>query len=246
VVLLLGLLVTGALYAVAAPTSRAASVSAADADPVEAGRDLFLSNCSTCHGLNAEGTGDGPTLIGVGAAAVDFQVETGRMPLAQPGPQAPKGRIRFNSEQIDQLAAYVASLAPGPPIPSADQLKWEEADAARGRGIFNTNCSMCHNFAGSGGALTQGKYAPSLKGVEPVHIYEAMLTGPQNMPVFSDTQITPEDKRDIIKYLKTIEAEPAPVRSLGSIGPVAEGLFGWIVGIGLLALSAVWLAQKAK
>jgi ubiquinol-cytochrome c reductase cytochrome c subunit len=105
---------------------------------------------------------------------------------------------------------------------------------------------MCHNFAGSGGALTQGKYAPSLKGVTPEHIYEAMLTGPQNMPVFNDAQISPENKQDIIKYLKMIESEPAPTRSLGSIGPVAEGLFGWIVGIGLLAASAVWLAQKAK
>ena len=247
VVLLLGLLATGLLYSAVAPTQRAeAAAGSGGADLIDEGRRLFLSNCSTCHGLNAEGTGDGPSLIGVGAAAVDFQVETGRMPLAQPGPQAPDGRIRFSTEQIDAMAAYIASLAPGPSRPTAEMLAYEGGDAALGGEIFRTNCSMCHNFAGSGGALTQGKYAPSLKGVAPEHIYEAMLTGPQNMPVFSDAQLSEKNKQDIIKYLKTIEAEPAPTRSLGSIGPVAEGLFGWIVGLGLMALAAVWLAQKAK
>lgn len=245
-VLVLGLLVTGGLYAVVAPTPAAEASAPVEVGSVEEGKKLFLANCATCHGINAQGTGDGPTLIGVGAAAVHFQVETGRMPLAQPGPQAPRARRMFNTEQVEDLAAYIASLAPGPPVPTAEQLDYADADAALGQQLFATNCSMCHNFAGSGGALTRGKYAPPLRGVSPEHIYEAMITGPQNMPVFADTQITPEQKQAIIKYLKTIEAEPVPTRSLGSIGPVAEGLFGWVVGMGLLIAAAVWLAQKAR
>ena len=46
----------------------------------------------------------------MGAAAVDFQVATGRMPLQASGPQAPAGRNKFSEEQVAQLAAYVASL----------------------------------------------------------------------------------------------------------------------------------------
>jgi len=106
---------------------------------------------------------------------------------------------------------------------------------------------MCHNFAAQGGALTKGKYAPTLMGVEPVHIYEAMITGPQAMPVFSDKTLTPEEKLSIIKWIKNAEQEPAQGGiALGRVGPVTEGLFGWIFGLGLLIGIAVWLASKAR
>jgi ubiquinol-cytochrome c reductase cytochrome c subunit len=106
---------------------------------------------------------------------------------------------------------------------------------------------MCHNFAGQGGALSQGKYAPTLMGVEPKHIYEAMVTGPQAMPVFSDKIITPEEKLSIIKWIKAAESEPnLGGAALGRVGPVTEGLLIWTVGIGLLIGIAVWLTAKAR
>jgi ubiquinol-cytochrome c reductase cytochrome c subunit len=106
---------------------------------------------------------------------------------------------------------------------------------------------MCHNFAAQGGALTQGKYAPTLMGVDEKHIYEAMITGPQSMPVFADKTITPEEKLSIIKWIKSAEQEKQQGGiALGRVGPVTEGLFGWIVGLGLLIGIAVWLASKAR
>lgn len=106
---------------------------------------------------------------------------------------------------------------------------------------------MCHNFAGQGGALTQGKYAPTVMGVEAKHIYEVMITGPQSMPVFSDTIITPEEKLSIIKWIKAAESEPnLGGAALGRVGPVTEGLLIWTVGIGLLIGIAVWLTAKAR
>ena len=95
---------------------------------------------------------------------------------------------------------------------------------------------MCHNVAGAGGALTEGKYAPALAGVTATHIYEAMVTGPQNMPVFNDMNITPEDKRDIITYLKYLEETTVArwIRRSASLGPVSEGLFIWIFGLGAI------------
>jgi ubiquinol-cytochrome c reductase cytochrome c subunit len=168
------------------------------------------------------------------------------MPLANPGPQAMQKKVQFSQEQISQLAAYVASLAPGPAIPSQEYTNAEGGDAGRGGAIFRVNCAMCHNFAGAGGALTRGKYAPSLQNTSPKHIYEAMLTGPQSMPVFNDANITPESKRDLIAYLQTINEEPnASGSTLGNLGPVPEGLFVWVVGIGALIGCAVWLGSKA-
>jgi ubiquinol-cytochrome c reductase cytochrome c subunit len=251
VLLLLGLLVTGGAYSFLAPKD--ANAAAPAADTVAEGKNLFLANCASCHGLNAQGTKNGPSLVGVGAASVDFQVGTGRMPLAGPNVQAPKGKVKFSDEQISALAAFVASLAPGPAIPDEKYTTVIEPGTpennkaiAEGGEIFRVNCAMCHNFAGAGGALTRGKYAPSLQETTPTHIYEAMLTGPQSMPVFSDTNLTPESKQKVISYLKAQEsATNVGGLTLGNLGPVSEGLFAWVFGLGILIGCAVWLGKKA-
>jgi ubiquinol-cytochrome c reductase cytochrome c subunit len=245
ILLFLGLVLVGSAYSLLAPKS--AQAQAPTADAVSQGRALFLANCATCHGLNAQGTAAGPTLVGVGAAAVDFQVGTGRMPLPQPSVQAERQKeIKFSEEEISALAAYVASLAPGPAIPSDEDLNLDGPDVALGGELFRVNCAMCHNFAGSGGALTRGKYAPTLKGVAPRDIYEAMLTGPQSMPVFNDQNISPENKRNIIAWVTQIQKETNQGgMNLGNLGPVSEGMFIWIFGLGIMVAVAVWLGSKA-
>jgi ubiquinol-cytochrome c reductase cytochrome c subunit len=245
--LLMCLGLTGGAYAAFAPPPQAAAATGVSAQSIKDGRALFLRNCASCHGLNAEGSSDAPSLVGVGAASVDFQVGTGRMPAAVDGPQIQQKRVEFKPAEVAALAAYIASLGPGPAIPDAEALDYADADAAEGGAIYRTNCSMCHNFAGSGGALTHGKFAPSLTGVSARHMYEAMLSGPQSMPVFGDGTMTPTDKREIIKYLKTIQAQPNPGgASLGKVGPVTEGAVGWLVGLGSLIGAAVWLGAKAR
>ena len=245
--LLMGLLLTGGLYSFATSVNQAkAESNTFTASDVQEGEKLFLANCATCHNAGGAGTPSGPTLVGVGAAAVDFQVGTGRMPMQMQGPQALQMPQQFNAEQTKQLAAYVASLGAGPAIPGEEYLDGK-GNAAEGGELFRVNCAMCHNAAAAGGALTQGKFAPGLAGVEPAHIYEAMITGPQNMPVFSDANITPEGKRDIITFLKTIEANGSPGGAqLGSLGPVAEGLFVWIAGLGVVIAFTIWLTSRTS
>ncbi len=251
-VLLLGLLLTGAMYAALSPAT--ASTSSADEDMVAKGKALFLVGCASCHGKNAEGvtTVDGgqygPSLIGVGAAAVDFQVGTGRMPLAQPGTQALQKPPVYDADEIEALGAYVASLGPGPAVPEESEYDVSDStneDIVRGGEFFRTNCTACHNFAGAGGALPRGRFAPSLRGVSEKHIFEAMLTGPQQMPVFGDALMTPENKRQVIAYLKNTEEKPDyGGYSLGSLGPVSEGLAAWLVGMGALVAAAVWIGAN--
>ncbi len=244
-ILLAGLLITGFAYAAANPTSANADTNAAGS--IDSGRKLFLTNCATCHGINAQGTSIAPTLIGVGAAAVDFQVGTGRMPAAGPSVQIQPRAVLFSEQEISDLAAYVASLAPGPAIPPASATDPAGGDIALGGQIFRVNCAMCHNFAGSGGALTRGKSAPSLMGVPGRFVYEAMLTGPQSMPVFADSNISPQNKQDIIAYLHNVHTTPSPGGlTLGNLGTIPEGLFVWVFGLTALIGCAVWLGSKSS
>jgi ubiquinol-cytochrome c reductase cytochrome c subunit len=247
--IVVGLLTTGGAYALFTSTASAdtsTTASTTSQSDVNQGQKLFAANCATCHNMNASGTKAGPSLIGVGAAAVDFQVGTGRMPLAADGPQAQEKPVQFTNKQTQQMAAYIASLGTGPSEPETKYLK-ANGNAATGAELFRINCAMCHNVAGAGGALTEGKFAPSLKGVSAKHIYEAMLTGPQNMPVFNDLNITPQDKADIITYLKYLEKNPSPGGfELGNLGPVSEGLFIWIFGLGAIVAITVWLTARSN
>ena len=258
IAIVVALAAIGLTYTLIGTTSQASAAQTEEPTSamVEEGRQLFVEGCSSCHGLNAEGIdgatvnnggNGGPSLIGVGAAAVDFQVSTGRMPLAGPEAQAPAKTPQYTPEETAALAAYIASLAPGPAIPSEEQLDYEGADLAEGGELFRTNCSQCHNFAGRGGALSDGAYAPSLMDATPLQMYEAMLTGPQQMPVFGEGTLTPEDKQAIIKYIEEVKTAPNPGgHDLGSLGPVTEGVFLWTAGLGLVIAVAVWIGAKVR
>jgi ubiquinol-cytochrome c reductase cytochrome c subunit len=246
--LLLGLVVVGLLYGALTRTGGGAQAEppAAQQD-VAAGKALFQATCSSCHGLDAQGTSQAPSLIGAGAAAVDFQMSTGRMPAKEVGAENERKPTTFSQQQIYEIADYIASLGGGPPIPDADQVSTVGADTALGSQLFSANCAQCHGFAGAGGALTYGKDAPPLTQATPTQIYEAMLTGPEAMPVFSDGALSPQAKRDIIAYIVDTRTEPNPGGfSLGRTGPITEGLVIFLGGIGFLVLVSMWLTAKRR
>ena len=191
----------------------------------------------------------GLALTGGGYAAATAAVEavdSGRMPGQASGPQLQVKKKQFTDEQIDALVAYASTLGNGPDVPTEEMIA-ANGDSTRGGELFRINCAMCHNAVGAGGALTEGKYAPALKGVPADHVYEAMLTGPQNMPVFNDANLTPKDKKDIITYLKFVEENPsAGGYELANLGPVVEGLFTWIFILGFIIAITIWLGAKSN
>jgi len=246
IILFAGLLAVGTGYSAVNAAVSPKAQTQRTAEEIALGKKLFLSNCSSCHGKNAEGTSNAPSLIGVGEASVDFQVSTGRMPGAASGPQLEVKPVQFTEEQISALAAYVGSIAEGPAIPDQSILQ-PTGDLNKGGELFRTNCAMCHNAAGAGGALTQGKYAPNLMGSSAKTIYEAMVTGPQNMPVFNDENITPKEKNDIITYLSYLQTNRSVGgEELGNLGPVTEGLLAWLGLLGLIVAITVWLGAKSN
>jgi ubiquinol-cytochrome c reductase cytochrome c subunit len=242
-----GLVVAGVLYGAFSGGSASAAAPTQASTQVAQGQSLFEASCSSCHGLDAQGTAQAPSLIGAGAAAVDFQMSTGRMPARELGAENDRKPTTFTQAQIYDIAAYVASLGGGPAIPAPSQVSTANANTALGEELFSTNCAQCHGFAGAGGALTYGKTAPSLNAATPTEIYEAMLTGPEAMPVFGDGTVTPAEKKDIIAYVTDTRNEANPGGfSLGRTGTVTEGLLGWLGGLGFLVLIAMWLTAKRR
>jgi ubiquinol-cytochrome c reductase cytochrome c subunit len=242
-----GLVVAGVLYSALGSAGASAAAPAQAQTQIAQGKALFEDSCSSCHGLDAQGTTQAPSLVGAGAAAVYFQMSTGRMPAKELGAENERKPSDFSEAEIYDIAAYVASLGGGPPIPSAAQVSTAGANTALGSELFSTNCAQCHGFAGAGGALTYGKDAPPLTASTPTQIYTAMLTGPEAMPVFGDGTVTPNEKRDIIAYIVDTRNEPNPGGlSLGRTGTVTEGLLAWVGGLGFLVLIAMWLTAKRR
>jgi ubiquinol-cytochrome c reductase cytochrome c subunit len=247
--LLLGLVVVALVYGSVTSQGDGTAASAATGaqQDIAAGKALFQASCSSCHGLEAQGTSQAPSLIGAGAAAVDFQMSTGRMPAKEVGSENERKPVTFTPRQIHDIAGYVASLGGGPPIPTAEQVDPRTGDPGIGSQLFSANCAQCHGFAGAGGALTYGKDAPPLTQATPTQIYEAMLTGPEAMPVFSDGVLPSQAKRDIIAYITQTRVEPNPGGfSLGRTGPVTEGLVVFLGGMGFLVIIALWITAKRR
>jgi quinol---cytochrome-c reductase cytochrome c subunit len=250
--LLIGLAVAGGLAATLTPSPQVAVADESASALLRTGKQLFDTSCVTCHGANLQGVPDrGPSLIGVGEAAVYFQVSTGRMPAMRGEAQAPRKDPIFDESQIDALGAYVQANGGGPTVLRDDnghvaQESLLGSDVARGGDLFRLNCASCHNFTGKGGALSSGKYAPDLGDAEPAQIYTAMLTGPQNMPKFSDRQLSPEEKKDIVAYVREASGTPNPGGyGLGGFGPAPEGMAIWIIGTVAVIGAALWIGSRA-
>ncbi|MFV0534572.1 MAG: c-type cytochrome [Cumulibacter sp.] len=241
------LALVGTMYSMATPGAQAEEESAAGStDAIALGQDIYDKSCITCHGANLEGVEDrGPALIGVGEASVYFQVSTGRMPMAQQNAQAPAKQVMYDHEQTLALAAYIGQFG-GPEIPEVTDEDLAQADLAEGGELFRLNCSSCHSFTGQGGALSSGKHAPDLMNASPTQIYTAMLTGPQNMPIFGPNQLTDEEKKDIIAYVDMLQQNHNPGgHPIGRTGPIPEGLVIWLGGLAVLIVGTIWIAGKS-
>lgn len=230
---------TGALVLWAAPQHSAAAAGA----PVEQGRSLFAASCSYCHGTDARGVpGRGPSLRGVGAAAVDFQLATGRMPLADPAEEPTRNRPAFDAAQRRALVAYVGSFG-GPGIPRVDPAS---GDLREGRTLFGEQCAGCHTMTARGGVVP-GAVAPALQQATPLQIAEAVRTGPQLMPVYREHQLDQHQLDGVTRYvLSTHHLDNPGGWAIGNLGPVPEGLVAWLLAGTALLVAIRLLGERTE
>lgn len=244
--LLFALVTIGFTYAALAPTAQTANADEADPVLIAEGQQLYDNSCITCHGQNLQGVVDrGPSLIGVGEAAVYFQVATGRMPAVENSAQIPAKTPVFDERETAALGQFIQSKGGGPVIPPDEELINME-QVAKGGELYRLNCASCHNFTGLGGALSSGKYAPDLGNATDRVIWGAMLSGPQNMPKFGDGQLTPDEKAAVVAFIQNNKASLDPGGyGLGGFGPAPEGLAAFLVGMGAIVALTLWMGSRA-
>ena len=250
--LLTGLTAAGFLAAALTPAPQVATADEDNLALILEGKQLYETSCVTCHGGNLQGVKDrGVPLLGVGEAAVYFQVSSGRMPAAANEAQLKRKQEKFTTHQTDAIGAYIQANGGGPIVMRDKDGKIIQSglrgtDIARGSELFRLNCASCHNFTGKGGALSSGKFAPPLDPASEQQIYTAMVSGPQNMPAFSDHQLSMEEKRDIIAYVKSAsETIPPGGYGLGGFGPATEAIALVVVGIVAVVGAAMWIGARS-
>jgi ubiquinol-cytochrome c reductase cytochrome c subunit len=209
---------------------------------VERGRKLFLDSCASCHGEDARGiAGRAPTLHGAGAAAADWYVTTGRMPLTDPHDEPLRGEPAYSPRDIAALVAYAGTLG-GPPVPDVDPAR---GDVGEGRELFSEHCAGCHQIVGKGGALT-GALVPKLDEATPVQVGEAIRIGPYLMPSWDEGVISDADVDDLAAYVEHTQALEDPGGwGIGHTGPVPEGLISILLAGGVLVVISRVIGERA-
>jgi ubiquinol-cytochrome c reductase cytochrome c subunit len=237
-----------AVVFVLAVTAGGATLAGAPGDDeaaLEAGQRLYVSDCASCHGFDGRGRpGQGPSITSAGAAGAHFYLSTGRMPMATVDDQSRRKPVKYDEEEIAALVAYVASLGDGPPIPDLD---FDDVDLAAGNTLYRENCAACHNSAGSGGALGEQTFAPSLFSATALQTAEAARVGPGAMPEFSEGTLSDEELEDLVAYVQYLhDPDDRGGAPLGRVGPIPEGFVAWSLGLGGMLLVARWIGSRER
>ena len=239
---ILGAVTVVAITTVVAIGSSGGSTADASGD-ADRGRALFQRGCASCHGVEGEGVeGRGPDLRQAGAAAADFYLSTGRMPMDEPSRQTRRKRPAYDDADRADLVAFVGELGDGPAIPELHP----GGDLAEGQEIYTDQCAACHSSAGAGGAVGQNVFAPGVTRATPLEIAEAVRIGPGAMPAFGERALDDEQLASVIRYVDHLRSpEDRGGAPIGRIGPVPEGLVAWLVGIGALVLLMRWIGDRS-
>lgn len=239
------LLAGGAVGAAAAALLPMRVARAQVAPLVQRGEVVYSEECQTCH--QPDGAGEAakgiPSLHGVGAAAVDFYLSTGRMPEATLEAQAPRKQPSIEPADRRALIAFIITSWPGgPDVPGFDLA---HGDLVNGGDLFRTNCAACHGAVGAGAALAYGAYAPSLHKASGVQVAEAVRIGPGNMPVFDERTLSDAQLADVVTYVEYLHhPQDEGGAGLGWVGPIAEGFVGLVVGLAGVVGIAAWVGHR--
>lgn len=231
---------------ICAPGAQAATQNA-EPPPPEQAPQPYMRDCAWCHGPRGEGTNRGPALAGVGAASTDFNLRSGRMPIEEPHEPPRRSEPVYDAGEIDQITRYVAGLGDGPAIPD---IRPESGDIGLGAELYRDHCAACHSVTGSGGALSAGNISPSLIGIPPLEVAEAMIIGGEgtftgSMPVFGPEVLDEHQFNSVLRYVEYLQdPQHRGGASLGGTGPVGEGFVVLFLALPVLIWFMRWAGSR--
>jgi ubiquinol-cytochrome c reductase cytochrome c subunit len=243
VVLAVGCAGMAAWSAAAGGQSRSPSAAASPQALLARGRVLYAQGCASCHGEDLRGRPEmGPSLRGAGAAAADFYLSTGRMPLADPTDEPERTQPEYPRADIDALVAFVGSFG-GPGIPRVDPAR---GDLAKGMEAYTEHCAGCHQIVGRGGIVT-GAAVPALDDATPTQLGEAVRVGPYLMPPFSSRQLDQATLNSIARYVQSVRHPPDRGGwGIGNLGPIPEGMIAWLLAGAVLLGVARLIGERTR
>ncbi|MFN2543365.1 MAG: c-type cytochrome [Actinomycetota bacterium] len=207
------------------------------------GRSLYEERCASCHGEQAQGTAQAPSISGLGPAFYDFMMSTGRMPLDQPTDQATRRRPVLSRNEIALITAYLTALSPGGvPIPEVHPAT---GSLSVGQQAYEADCAPCHGTTGIGGAVGP-RFAPNLQDASARQTAEAVRIGPTTMPRFDATTMPQGELDSLVRYVLYLRHPQDPGgQPLSRAGPLIEGLVALLVGLGVLVLITRFIGERS-
>jgi putative heme-binding domain-containing protein len=161
-----------------------AVVAAPNAEDIRVGMGVYRLRCADCHGTDARGV-RGPDLTQLWALG---RTDDGVFRTITEGIQGTTmraiDRVRTRDSEVRQIIAYLRSIAT--PVQVA-----LNGDAARGKQIFATSCSVCHQVNATGGRL--GPDLSRIGGARSVDALRQRIRGnygKQVDPSFAPTTLT--------------------------------------------------------
>ena len=152
------------------------------------GGDLFRTTCRVCHGEAGIG-GVGPALRGTKFTRpyVRRAMSEGR-----PGSMMPEFTKTFTTTQMNEVAAYVASLQTPANTDSPGGLR---GDPAAGETVFFSrgarSCYVCHNVGGRGGSVGP-ELMSKVASLTPRELFQRIIVVPHRGtdPAYGTTRLT--------------------------------------------------------
>jgi mono/diheme cytochrome c family protein len=123
-------------------------VLAAPAD-VEVGRKIFAGTCASCHGVSADGTVVGPSLVNdefLTIASDEFLYRT--IVQGRPGTAMPSHRD-LDAGEVRGLMAFLDSHRTKPKVDVSDYRA--RGSQSYGKTLYDAHCASCHERDGGGG-----------------------------------------------------------------------------------------------
>jgi mono/diheme cytochrome c family protein len=186
---------------------------------VTRGRELFITNCGTCHQLKEAGTTDptGPDLDAAFAdsrasgmdsdtfeGVVEAQIENPRVTDPDQPDYMPANLV--TGQDVEDVATYVAQVAGVPGIEPP------EATGGPGGQVFaNNGCGSCHTFAAANASGTIGPNLDEVLAGQSDADVEESIVDPEAkiasgfsggvMPANYGDTVTPQDLTLLIEFL---------------------------------------------